>query len=143
MTIAAILDFKGNDVVTVTRDTSVAQAAQLLGERRIGALVVLDDAASICGICSERDIVAGLGTDRGDLLDWPVERIMKAPAITVSPEASVESALELMTDRRIRHLPVMESGRLAGIVSIGDLVKDRIERMADEADAMRMYIQEA
>ena len=143
MTIAAILERKGPDVVTVSTDTNVGEAARLLGERRIGALVVLDTAGAVAGICSERDIVANLGLGGDSLLGWTVERIMTAPAVTVSPDATVESAMELMTDRRIRHLPVTESGVLVGIVSIGDLVADRIARMRAEAAAMVEYVQSA
>ena len=143
MTIAAILERKGADVVTVTTDTSVADAARLLGERRIGALVVIDAAGAVAGICSERDVVANLGIGGESLLGWTVERIMTSPAMTVQPDATVDPALELMTDRRIRHLPVMESGVLVGIVSIGDLVADRIGRMREEAAEMVAYIQRA
>ncbi|MCM8558210.1 CBS domain-containing protein [Sphingomicrobium sediminis] len=142
MTIAAILDAKGRDVLTILEEATIAEAAQLLGERRIGALVVLDAGGGIAGILSERDIVAHLGIDGGDILGWTVARIMKAPAITVEPEASVDSALALMTEKRIRHLPVTESGALAGIASIGDLVKYQIDHIAEEADAMRAYIQD-
>ncbi|MCJ8191279.1 CBS domain-containing protein [Sphingomicrobium aestuariivivum] len=143
MTIAAILERKGSDVVTVTTDTSVGDAARLLGERRIGALVVLDASGAVAGICSERDIVANLGLGGESLLGWTIERIMTSPAMTVRPDATVDSALELMTDRRIRHLPVVESGQLSGIVSIGDLVADRIARMRAEAAAMVEYVQRA
>ncbi|WP_265587578.1 CBS domain-containing protein [Sphingomicrobium arenosum] len=143
MTIAAILEAKGSDVVSVSSETLVADAARLLGERRIGALLVLDGTGGIAGICSERDVVANLGIGGESLLEWTIERIMTAPAVTVTPDSSVESALQLMTRRRIRHLPVVESGELKGIVSIGDLVKHQIDQLAEEADAMRAYIQEA
>ncbi|MCJ7421066.1 CBS domain-containing protein [Sphingomicrobium astaxanthinifaciens] len=143
MTIAAILEAKGADVVTVTADTPVEAAARLLGERRIGALVVLDAAGEIAGICSERDVVTNLGVAGEALLGWPVERIMTAPATTVGRDERVEVVLGLMTRRRIRHLPVVESGAMVGIVSIGDLVKYQIDQLAAEAAMMRDYIQEA
>ena len=143
MTISAILDGKGRDVTTIVESSTIAEAAQLLGERRIGALVVLDAGGGIAGILSERDIVANLGIAGATILDWSVARMMKAPAITVEPEASADSALALMTEKRIRHLPVTESGALAGIASIGDLVKYQIDHIAEEANAMRAYIQDA
>ena len=140
MTIAAILQGKGGEVVSVECETPVHQAVDLLAERRIGAVPVLKDGA-VAGIMSERDIIYCLRTDGAAMLDWPVERIMTAPAITVEPDKSVLGALSMMTQRRIRHLPVVNGGRLAGIVSIGDLVKYRMDKIEREAAAMRDYIQ--
>ena len=142
MTIAAILQNKGSEVVTVDAGTSVRDAVAMLAERRIGALPVLRDGA-VAGIMSERDVIYCLRTDGAAMLDWPVERIMTAPAITVEPDKQVMSALSLMTQRRIRHLPVVEGGRVIGIVSIGDLVKFRMDRIEQEAAQMLSYIQSA
>ena len=140
MTIAAILKNKGSEVLTIAADTSVREAVALLAERRIGALpVVRGD--EIAGIMSERDIVYCLRSDGAAVLDWPVERIMTAPAITVEPDQQVIGALSLMTRRRIRHLPVVQGNRIVGLVSIGDLVKHRIEKIEQEAAAMLDYIQ--
>ena len=140
MTIAAILKNKGSEVLTIAADASVRDAVALLAERRIGALpVVRGD--EIAGIMSERDIVYCLRSDGAAVLDWPVERIMTAPAITVEPDQQVISALSLMTRRRIRHLPVVQANRIVGLVSIGDLVKHRIEKIEQEAAAMLDYIQ--
>ncbi len=140
MTIAAILKNKGSEVLTIAADASVRDAVALLAERRIGALpVVRGD--EIAGIMSERDIVYCLRSDGAAILDWPVERIMTAPAITVEPDQQVIGALSLMTRRRIRHLPVVEGDRIVGLVSIGDLVKHRIEKIEQEAAAMLDYIQ--
>jgi CBS domain-containing protein len=97
----------------------------------------------IVGIVSERDVIYCLRDHGRDALDWPVSRAMSSPAITVDSETDVLAALALITERRIRHLPVVERGRILGIVSIGDLVKYRMERIEAEADAMRAYIQSA
>ena len=142
MTIAAILHNKGSEVLTVGGDTPVREAVALLAERRIGALPVVSE-GEVVGIMSERDVIYCLSSDGAAMLDWPVERIMTAPAITVEPKKQIMGALSLMTQRRIRHLPVVEGGRLVGLVSIGDLVKYRIDRIEEEAEAMRAYIQNA
>ena len=139
MTIAALLRAKGGAVVHATPGTTVRALSLLLSERRIGAVPVCDDGA-IVGIVSERDIVAALGSDGAEILDWPVTRLMTSPPITVGPDASLLAGLSLMTRRRIRHLPVVEHDRLIGIVSIGDLVKARIDAIESEAEAMRAYI---
>ena len=142
MTIAAIIEGKGHEVVSIDAAAPVRDAINLLAEKRIGALPVTRG-GQVAGIMSERDIIYCLRTDGAALLDWPVERIMTSPAITVTPDVPILAALSLMTQRRIRHLPVVESERLTGIVSIGDLVKFRIERIEQEAEAMRSYIQSA
>ncbi len=143
MTIAAILSGKGNDVATIASDAPLTQAVAELGTRRIGALLVMDG-GEISGILSERDLIYCLTAHGADVLDWPVSRAMTTPPIVITPGTEVLSALALMTQRRIRHLPVVSSsGELKGIVSIGDLVKFRIERIEAEAEAMRTYIQSA
>jgi CBS domain-containing protein len=142
MTIAAILDKKGGEVVSIPAETSVRDAVGLLAERRIGAVPVVEG-DKVAGIVSERDVIYCLKSDGAAILDWPVSRIMTAPAITIERAVSALAALSQMTRRRIRHLPVVEGGRLVGIVSIGDLVAYRINRIEDEAEAMRAYIQSA
>jgi CBS domain-containing protein len=142
MTIAAILSSKGSEVATIGADDRVRAVVEQLGERRIGALPVVED-ERIVGIISERDVIYCLRSHGAEVLDWPVSRVMTAPAITAEPETPVLAALGLMTERRIRHLPVAQGGRLIGIVSIGDLVKFRMDRIEAEADAMRSYIQSA
>ena len=143
MTIAAILETRaGNEPVTVERGRPVREVIALLSERKIGATPVMDG-GSVAGIMSERDVIICLNRDGAVVLDWPVEKIMTAPAITVEPSRTVLSALSLMTSRRIRHLPVVEGGRLIGIVSIGDLVKHRLDKIEAEAEAMLSYIQTA
>ena len=142
MTIAAILQSKGSEVLTVTAETLVRDAVALLAEHRIGALPVVRDDV-VAGIMSERDVIYCLRTDGAAVLDWPVERIMTAPAITVERDHQVMGALSLMTKRRIRHLPVVEGDRIIGIVSIGDLVKYRMDKIEQEAAQMLSYIQSA
>jgi CBS domain-containing protein len=142
MTIAAVLRNKGSAVETIAADASLSEAVRRLGEKRIGALLVTQN-DRIAGIMSERDVIYCLREHGPEVLDWPVERVMSAPAITAEPSMSVLSALSLMTQRRIRHLPVVDGGNLNGIVSIGDLVKYRMERIEAEAEAMRTYIQSA
>ena len=142
MTIAAVLRTKGTSVETIAADSSVADTVRTLGEKRIGALPVLED-GRIVGIMSERDVIYCLRDHGPDALGWPVTKVMSAPAITADPETDILAALSLMTERRIRHLPVLERGEIRGIVSIGDLVKHRMQRIEAEADAMRSYIQSA
>ncbi|WP_310468376.1 CBS domain-containing protein [Sphingomonas sp.] len=142
MDIGAILGGKGSEVATIAAEASVRDAVALLGERRIGALPVVDG-ASVNGIMSERDVIYCLREHGPEVLDWPVARVMTAPALTVERATPILAALALMTQRRIRHLPVVEGGAIVGIVSIGDLVKYRMDRIEAEAEAMRAYIQGA
>ena len=142
MTIAAILRGKGQEVVSVRPDQPVREAIALLAERRIGALPVMDG-ETVTGIFSERDVIYCLKTGELTVLDRPVAEVMTTPAITVAPDDAVMGALSLMTRRRIRHLPVIDGGRMVGVVSIGDLVKYRIDKVEADAAAMREYIQQA
>ena len=142
MTIAAILGGKGHDVVSIGAGSSVADAVRLLAARRIGAVPVIEGDA-VLGVFSERDVIHCLEREGGAALERRVSEAMTSPAITVTPGESILGALALMTRRRIRHLPVVEDGRCVGIVSIGDLVKHRIDRIESEAEAMRSYIQSA
>jgi CBS domain-containing protein len=142
MTIAAILSAKGTEVATIASDAPLSAAVAELGGRRIGALLVID-VGEVKGIISERDVIYCLREHGAQILDWPVSRAMSSPAIVVGPDTEVLSALALMTQQRIRHLPVIDQGQLKGIVSIGDLVKHRIDRIEAEAEAMRSYIQSA
>lgn len=142
MTIARLIEGRGGDIVGCDTSTSVGEAVKLLAEKRIGALPVLEGKA-VAGIFSERDVVYRLTSDGPAVLDMPVGSVMTAPAVTVAPETDVMAALSLMTRRRIRHLPVVEGGVMTGFVSIGDLVKLRIDHIEAEAAAMRDYIQTA
>jgi len=142
MTIASVLQGKGSAVETIAADASLYDAVRKLGEKRIGALPVVESGRS-SGIISERDVIYALREHGPEALQSRVSQIMSSPAITVSAETGVLEALALITQRRIRHLPVVDEGQIRGIVSIGDLVKHRMERIEAEADAMRAYIQSA
>lgn len=139
MTLATILQQRAGEVIQVTPDTPVKTVVALLADHKIGAVPVIQDGAVI-GIMSERDVIYALRRDGPEMLDWPVERVMTRPAITVDAELSPIAGLSLMTRRRIRHLPVVDDGRMVGFISIGDLVKARIELIETEAEAMRAYI---
>lgn len=140
MTIASIINGANHAVFTAGRSESVGEVVTRLAENRIGALPVVDGDA-VVGIFSERDIVYGVAKHGSAFLVKTVGDVMTAPAITVTGDTAILSALSLMTKRRIRHLPVVEHGKLTGFVSIGDLVKHRIEKIEAEAAAMRNYIQ--
>lgn len=141
MTIGRLIE--GRDaVLTCDVSTTVREAASILAERRIGALPVMEN-GSIAGMFSERDVIYRLHEFGPDMLTMPVGKVMTAPAVTVEPETSVLTALALMTRRRIRHLPVVKEGSMIAFVSIGDLVKYRIDAVESEAAAMRDYIQMA
>jgi CBS domain-containing protein len=143
MTIARLIE--GRDaaaIVTCAADTTVGAAIALLAERRIGAMPVTEQ-GRLAGIFSERDVIYQLHAQGPTLLERKVREVMTSPAVTVEPDTPALTALGLMTRRRIRHLPVVRAGEMIGLVSIGDLVKYRIERIESEADALRTYIQTA
>lgn len=140
MTVAAILARKGRQVLTVPKDTSIADVVRILADRRIGAVVVADEFRRILGIVSERDIVRMLAHGGPAGLQDSVTSIMTAKVVTCSDQDTINEVMERMTHGRFRHLPVVEDGRIAGIVSIGDVVKARIEQVEREADEMRAYI---
>jgi CBS domain-containing protein len=139
MTLATILQQRDREIIQVAPDTPVRSVVQLLADHRIGAVPVVED-GQVVGIMSERDVIYSLRRDGAAILEWPVERVMTRPAITVESSLSPLVGLSLMTQRRIRHLPVVDDGRLVGFISIGDLVKARIELIESEAEAMRAYI---
>lgn len=140
MRISAILRRKGRDVATVHPDETVRGFIDRLAELRIGALVVSADGHRVDGIISERDVVRGLHASGESLLNRPVSSIMTAEVHTCEPSASVDDLMRLMTERRIRHVPVVEDARLVGIVSIGDVVKHRIDELQAERDQLVGYI---
>lgn len=142
MTIARIIEGRHADILTCEASISVREAVALLADRRIGALPVLE-ADEVAGIFSERDVIYKLREQGPAVLDRQVGDVMTAPAVTVDPDTEVLAALSLMTKRRIRHLPVVKGGKMTDFVSIGDLVKYRIDQVESEAQAMRDYIQTA
>lgn len=140
MSVATILNRKGRDVACVTADVTLGRAVSQLSERRIGAVVVCDAAGAVLGILSERDIVRALARNGAAALDEPVDRHMTEKVVTCTEASTVDECMEAMTDGRFRHMPVVENGKLVGIVSIGDIVKDKIASALEEAEAMRSYI---
>ncbi|WP_043833982.1 CBS domain-containing protein [Muricoccus aerilatus] len=140
MTIAKILRNKGSDVIGVGPSEELGAVARTLVRHRLGAVLVRDEAGTVLGIVSERDIVRALAEEDGVLDGQTAGDVMTRKLFTVSPDTPITRALEMITDRRVRHLPVMENGKLCGIVSIGDLVKARIEEAVTEAAALRDYV---
>ncbi|WP_045748180.1 CBS domain-containing protein [Actinoplanes rectilineatus] len=140
MRISDILRVKGDQVVTVTPDATVERLLGVLAEHRIGAVVVSRDGTTVDGIVSERDVVRALAGKGAGILALPVSEIQTTQVRTVSPEAQVEDVERLMTLRRFRHVPVTADGRLAGVVSIGDVVKHRIEQLETERSTLEGYI---
>jgi CBS domain-containing protein len=143
MTVKAILSVKGTEVLTIEPTTNVAAAAKLLAERKIGALVVTGPDQRVVGIVSERDIVQELAAHGPAALDLALTEVMTRKVTTCSASDTISSVMERMTAGKFRHLPVLEQGRLAGIVSIGDVVKHRLQEMEREQSALRDYIQTA
>jgi CBS domain-containing protein len=143
MTVAQILKSKGRNVVTASPNDSVRSIASTLTERRIGAVVIIEQDGSINGIVSERDIVHAIAKNGPKALDMKARQIMTADVHTCEPADSEAELMTLMTNQRIRHLPVIEQCKLAGMISIGDVVKYRIEAIEREADEMKHYIAQA
>lgn len=140
MFVSDILSTKGGLVYTISAGTSVAQAAAQLSTRRIGSLVVVDKHGDVIGIVSERDIVRALAQFGELSLDRDVGEIMSRNVVTCDPDDSIDSVMGAMTRGRFRHIPVVKHGELYGLVSIGDVVKARLEEQAHETEALRAYI---
>jgi CBS domain-containing protein len=138
--ISDVLQSKGADVTTLDAAASVRELVAILGERRIGAVIVSSDGRAPAGMVSERDVVRQLQLQADQLLDQPVASIMTADVVVCAPRDTVDTVLQLMTERRIRHVPVLEDGTVVGIVSIGDLVKNRIDELRQERDHLTDYI---
>ncbi len=143
MTVSSILAVKGGNVVTIEPTATLGAAAKLLSERKIGAVLVLGPGGRIGGILSERDIVGAIAEQGQQSLDQPVARAMPRDVATCRPGDPIEQIMQQMTDGKFRHLPVVEDGKLAGIISIGDVVKQRLGEMEQESEAMRDYIRTA
>ena len=140
MLVSAILEAKGATVATIPRSATLGDAVAELVRHRVGALVVSPGDGTIEGILSERDIVRCLSELRDDVLAQPVHTVMSSQVHQCSPDATVDSIMALMTEQRIRHVPVVVDGRLAGIVSIGDVVKSRIGELEKDRDELMEYI---
>jgi CBS domain-containing protein len=140
MTVKAILSRKGNDVLTIEPNATLATAIKLLADRKIGAVVITGADRQVIGILSERDIVRAFAASGPAALDEQVGQVMTRKVMTCDEAETISSLMERMTQGKFRHLPVVERGRLAGIVSIGDVVKYRLEEMEKESSALREYI---
>ncbi|WP_230532459.1 CBS domain-containing protein [Microvirga roseola] len=140
MIVDRILSLKGREVATISPDRSLSEASRVLSEKRIGALLVSDGRRPVSGIISERDIVRAISDHGAGALEEPIASFMTEEVMTCTGQTSITDVMELMTQGKFRHVPVVENGRLAGIVSIGDVVKLRLEEIEAEAQAIREYI---
>jgi CBS domain-containing protein len=140
MFVSDILSQKGGLVFTVTPGTSVAQVAQQLSARRVGSLLVLDDDRSVAGIVSERDLVRALASHGTKAMELEARHVMTRDVVTCDPDDSIDQVMGTMTRGRFRHLPVMRHGELLGLISIGDVVKARLEEARHETEALKAYI---
>ncbi|MFC4625960.1 CBS domain-containing protein [Daeguia caeni] len=140
MTVRSILEAKGRDVVVIAPTDTLSQAVAVLNQHRIGALVVCDDSRRILGILSERDVVGALGMKKAEALNLPVSEVMTRKVQVCHERHTINQVMEIMTRNRFRHMPVEENGKLVGIISIGDVVKRRIEDVEREAEEIRTYI---
>jgi CBS domain-containing protein len=140
MRVAEVLRAKGTNVVSISPSATLHEAAALLFEYRIGALLVLDTHEQVAGILSERDIVATIAAKGADALATPVRDAMSSDVVICSPDEHLEELMTLMTEHRIRHLPVLQGTSVMGVISIGDVVKHRISEVTDESKALSDYI---
>jgi CBS domain-containing protein len=140
MFVSDILAQKGGLVFTVTPGTSVAQLSQQLSARRIGSMLVLDGEGSVAGIVSERDLVRALASHGAKAMELEARQVMTRDVVTCDPDDSIDQVMQTMTSGRFRHLPVVRHGELLGLVSIGDVVKARLEEAKHETEALKAYI---
>ena len=140
MNVATILKLKGRSVATARPDSSLLEVVAKLNAKRIGAIVVVGDNAHVAGIISERDVIRAIAEGGVDALQWPVSEVMTADVISCHEASMLDDMMELMTQGRFRHLPVMEDGALVGIISIGDVVKNHVAEVELEAQSMRSYL---
>lgn len=140
ITIDQILNDKGREIISVRADHSLLDAAKVLEQKRIGAVVALDEEGGLIGVLSERDITRQIARNGASALETDVGSAMTRQVVTVPPTTTVDSALQLMTEKRIRHLPVVEANEIIGFVSIGDLVKWKVVAAEAEAEAMKSYL---
>ncbi|MTH99412.1 CBS domain-containing protein [Roseibium sp. RKSG952] len=140
MSVAAILNSKGRDVIAERGETLLGDVCKVLGKNRIGAILVTDPEGHIEGIISERDIVRAIGESGTAALSEPVSRFMTSKVVTCAEADSINEVMAKMTAGRFRHVPVLEDGKVAGVISIGDVVKHKIAQVEHEAEQMRQYI---
>ena len=140
MNVEQLLSGKGHDVISMQPHRTLSEAIRTLSEKRIGAVIVMGADGALVGILSERDIIRALGELGGAALESAVSRSMTSKVVTCRPQTSVDELMEIMTTGRFRHVPLVENGRVTGIVSIGDVVKHRVAAIEAESQAMRDYI---
>jgi len=140
MNAQAILQSKGHDVVTISPNDTIQDAAKTLDKRRIGAAVVTQEDGALCGVLSERDVARHVAREGADALQKSVSDYMSRNVITAKLDDTLDTLLACMTDRHVRHLPIMDRGKLVGVISIGDVVKRKIMETEAEAEAMKAYI---
>lgn len=140
MNIAHILQDKPQRMITVGPEQTLQQAAEVLGRERIGALLVLKPSGDVAGILSERDIVRAVGAKGAGILERPVAELMTKEVLCCSPDDTVDSAMAMMTERRFRHLPVRSGGKIVAMISIGDVVKRKVEEAESESASLKEYI---
>ncbi len=140
MYVSDILGDKGSAVITLAPDRTLAETARLLTEKRIGAILVSSDGASIVGVISERDIVRAVARDGAGALDKAIADVMTRKVLTCRPDDTIEEVMKVMTVNRIRHLPVVDDEKIVGIVTIGDVVKSRLEETEAETQVLRDYV---
>ena len=140
MTVAHILQSKGSDVISVSPKAAIMEVADVLAKNKIGAVLVMETGGKVAGIISERDVVRALAQKGDKLAGAKVSDFMTRELITCQPDATIDQIMSLMTDGRVRHLPVLENGKLCGMISIGDIVKRRIAEVEFEAEEMKRYI---
>jgi len=140
MFVRQILSGKGGDIVSIGPSARIADVAALMSKERIGAVVVLEADERIVGIVSERDITRGLADHGGDLMEMSIDRIMTQDVVTCAPDDGIDRLMRKMTTGRFRHLPVVDKAKMVGIVSIGDIVKHRLEELESEASMLQDYI---
>lgn len=143
MIVRTILKEKSNEVATTVASQKVGDAAKLLDQRRIGALVVVDEQRALAGILSERDIVRGLSRHGVAVMEMRVGDLMTADVLTCAPDDTIDGIMGTMTSNRIRHLPVLDGGKLAGIITIGDVVKAKLDETTMQVDSLREYVMSA
>jgi CBS domain-containing protein len=139
MLVGQILNAKGGKVVSTRQDATIAEVAGLLRRKKIGAVVVME-AGKLCGIISERDLARGLADHGAELLEMKVAQLMTRDVVTCTPEAGLDHLMQLMTEGRFRHLPVLRGGEMIGIISIGDVVKHRLSELEAETHQLQDYI---
>tara|TARA_R110002096_G_scaffold161016_1_gene327460 strand:+ start:1431 stop:1859 length:429 start_codon:yes stop_codon:yes gene_type:complete len=139
MNVSKILEYKGSEIISLNVGCDVLEVAKLLGTRRIGAIPIMSG-DELAGIISERDVMRGLAIKGGDVLSDKVETLMTKSVFTCNKTDTIQHLMTIMTERRIRHIPVLDEGRLIAMISIGDVVKERMQEAEQEADALKEYI---